>query len=380
MKKNNLHDTALASIPIICIFQAYYGITAGLLDLLCLLIMITLTRRFVGKTLVVDKLAMLLLLIVIFAFFTLFVFKITQTSWINVFRSNLFVLVVYLYAINYRDSFNIYILRYPFLAINLFNLWVLFTTWSTGFTHFSTDISYFNLNNIGMISLIVFLSSMIIELRFNEKSGFKLIGMANIILAAGMVMLSFSRANYLMMFISIVFLMFFVFSSKSNLKFIFALLAGLPIIFYQDINSSILSYGFSFLDEKVNVATPTEIFSGRIYDIAIEPLERYIEAKGFLFMFLGGSLLPEHSLLVTHITCFGLFSMIFYVLASINTFKDITSKSSTIKLTALMMLLLFLNDSSTNASTYIAFVKLIPFTMLGLMRGNNDEKHRKFTW
>lgn len=377
MNINRLHDLTLFIIPIICIFQAYSGITAGPLDIVFLLIITALCRRFASGSLVIDRLGILLFMIILFAMLTMFTFRITQTSWINVFRSNLFTFAIYLYAINYREKININVLKYPFLAINLFNIWVLLNTWAQGFIHHSLESSYFNLNNIGIISLLVLIMTIVLQLRTKKLD---LISLAGVIISTSLVILSFSRANYLMLSMVAIFLALFVFNFKKNIKFFVFVGIALLTFLSQDIGTNILNYGFAFLDQKVNVGTPAEIFLGRFNNIAIKPIEHYMLNKGPVFILLGGSLVPEHSLLITHITCFGLFSMILYLFATINTVKGIINISNSIKLVSLMMLLLFINDSSTNASTYIAFVKLMPFAFLGLIRGETNEKYLRLKW
>jgi len=305
------------------------------------------------------------------------VFKITQTSWINLFRSNLFALIIYTYVINNRERITINSLKYPLLVINLLNYWVLFTNWSSGFTHHSLESSYFNLNNIGFISLLIMLMSIIMVLKEARLSYWNY---GNIALSFILVILSFSRSNYLLLAFTVIFIIIFIFNLKNNVKFLLIGTCLFSLLLPQITDSDILSFGFSFLDKKVNVGTPNEIFLGRLNDIAIHPIESYLADKPLIYLFFGGKLIPEHSLLITHLTCFGILSMFIYLQITFNTIKQITHKDASIKLVALLMLLLFLNDSSTNASTYIAFVKLIPFAFYGLIVGENNGKYRKVRW
>ena len=110
------------------------------------------------------------------------------------------------------------------------------------------------------------------------------------------------------------------------------------------------------------------------------PVVNYLQERNFILIFLGGSLIPEHSLLITHVTCFGLLSMILYLLVTFQTIKHIKHQNKVIKLASLLMLVVFINDSSTNASTYLAFIKLIPIAFFGLIIRENNEKHYKLRW
>ncbi|NQZ79922.1 MAG: hypothetical protein HRT52_02785 [Colwellia sp.] len=167
---------------------------------------------------------------------------------------------------------------------------------------------------------------------------------------------------------------------KGRAKFL-ALVSLIFLFFlFEGIESDVFNYGLSFLDKKINVAAPEDIFLGRLYDVAIMPVVNYLQERNFILIFLGGSLIPEHSLLITHVTCFGLFSMILYLLVTFQTIKHIKHQNKVIKLASLLMLVVFINDSSTNASTYLAFIKLIPFAFFGLIIRENNEKHYKLRW
>lgn len=377
MNKYKLSNFIIFILPILCIFQSYMGMTSGLLELIFLWVLALLIGRFINGTIIIDQLSIFLILIVVISLITMFVFKITQTSWINVFRSNLFAMAIYLYVINYKSHINITIFKYPFLMVNLFNIWVLTTTWSSGFTHHSVELSYFNLNNIGIISLLIMIMSLTL---YVKNVSYRLTHSFNIILSFLLVILSFSRSNYVLLICVVLFILLFILDLKGRAKFL-ALVSLIFLFFlFEGIESDVFNYGLSFLDKKINVAAPEDIFLGRLYDVAIMPVVNYLQERNFILIFLGGSLIPEHSLLITHVTCFGLFSMILYLLVTFQTIKHIKHQNKVIKLASLLMLVVFINDSSTNASTYLAFIKLIPFAFFGLIIRENNEKHYKLRW
>ncbi len=90
--------------------------------------------------------------------------------------------------------------------------------------------------------------------------------------------------------------------------------------------------------------------------------------------------MPDHSLIITHVTCFGFFSMFLYLFVTYNTIKHIKHKNKAIKLASVLMLVVFFNDSSTNASTYLAFVKLVPLAFFGLTVGKQNDIHQTLRW
>jgi hypothetical protein len=353
------------------------GVTAGILDIIFLFIIFLLFRRFTSGTLIVDNIAILLILIVFFALLTMLAFRVTQTSWINIFRSNLFAMGIYTFALNYRKHIQVSTFKYPFVLINIFNLWVLFSNWSTGFTHHSLESSYFNLNNIGIISLLIMIMSLTLLIKDHR---YKFVHLTNLALSCTLVILSFSRSNYLMLIVVVTFSLIFILDLKGRANFIVLVGALITFLFFQGFESDIFNYGLSFLDKKVNAGTTESILSGRLHDVAILPIERYLQDRPFFYIFLGGSLLPEHSLLVTHITCFGLISLVIYLMLTFSTTKCITNNNKAIKLVSLLMLVLFINDSSTNASSYILFVKLVPLTFFCLIINEINEKHKILTW
>ena len=207
MNKYKLSNFIIFILPILCIFQSYMGMTSGLLELIFLWVLALLIGRFINGTIIIDQLSIFLILIVVISLITMFVFKITQTSWINVFRSNLFAMAIYLYVINYKSHINITIFKYPFLMVNLFNIWVLTTTWSSGFTHHSVELSYFNLNNIGIISLLIMIMSLTL---YVKDVSYKLTHSFNIILSFLLVILSFSRSNYVLLICVVLFILLFI--------------------------------------------------------------------------------------------------------------------------------------------------------------------------
>ena len=377
MIKINLHNIVIFLLPILCVFQSYLSLPAGPLDLIFVGLLVVLVRRFVSGVIEIDTLSILLMLIVVLALATMFVFKISQTSWINVFRSLLYAMTIYMYVFNYRNRIDVNVLTIPFILINFFNIWVLLTTWSTGFTHHSTESGYFNLNNIGFMSLIILIMSFTMSLK---NTPYRLVHWGTAGLSAMLVVMSFSRSNYLLLTCVTLFIVLFILDLKGRASFFSLGLVVIIFLIFKGGDSEILNYGLSFLDKKVNVGTAEDILLDRIYNVAIHPIDVYLEDKPFFYLFLGGGLIPDHSLIITHVTCFGFFSMFLYVLVTFNTIKHITHRNKSIKLASILMLVIFFNDSSTNASTYLAFVKLVPLAFFGIIVGRQNDVHQTLRW
>lgn len=360
-------------LPVASVYQSYKGLSYGPLDMLMLLIAIYLILKTASKSLLLDKLGGTLILISIMGVITLVAYGITESSWYNIYRSILYSAVTYVGIINLDRALNKNSLLFSMVLISLFHLWLMLSNWGGGFSHFNLEQSYFNLNNIGILSLIIFLFSVSICC---ECDNINYLIIASIVLSVTCVVMSFSRANYLLLLLSLMFI--FWKSSRYNgggWLFLSALFFT-PFLYFIK-NISALEGGFAFLEKKVTVGTPFEIIKDRWLDVVYEPFDRYLEGREAINIFFGGAVFPEHSLIVTFVTCFGLFSMFLYMRSVFIMSSYISSQKMSLSILSLLSIVVFLNDASTNASSYVLPIKLIPFLAFGVLFGYPNERLKR---
>lgn len=372
MSKFNYNVFLVFLIIPVSALQYYMVLSSGPLDILMLLFFLKIVTLFFRGALRLDKISILYIFTVFLGISTFFIFHITEFSWLNIFRSNLYACIVYVYIINLRGRFSLSSYVLILTAINLCLLWLIFDFWRGGFSHYSLDSSYFNLNNIGFLSLMIFLSAIAIYQKIEVSNFIVLTCISSSLIV---IFLSFSRANYLLLFISLLILAFKVFKGRNRLFFFAFLLSTAPLLIYLSDNEKISS-GLKFLEAKAKAGTPLEMFLSRWDFIIFQPLIEYFENRNMLEMFFGGSVLPEHSLALTFFTCFGFISFSVYLYLNALMFRGLFTKNTLKVASSLMILVLFINDASTNASSYVLLIKFVPIITYGLLVGVGNEKYR----
>lgn len=369
VKREFLHSFVLSIILFLCVRQSYDGTSYGLLDLIIIFIAFFLIIKAANSKLKTDLIINVLIFQVILALLTITVFRLTDSSWFNIYRSLTYSLIIYTYVYNYITYKYSNVIILTCILLSFFNLNVLVDGWERGFIHYSLDLAYYNLNNIGFMSLLMLCCSLCFYFSsLKSRITFLLTSMLSM-LSILIILLSFSRSNYLLMLLVILYAGIFVFKVRQLI--IFVILISFFVVFISTywIESNFID-GFYFLEKKATVDTVSNIIYGRFNDVIFKPIKSYFDNRYFLAFILGGEPVPAHSLIVTYMTSFGIISMFFYLYLNYRMVFMGSKLDFSSKIASLMIFILFLNDASTNTSTYILFMKLLPISIFAINRNN----------
>ncbi len=372
LNKELIHSVILSIILFLCVKQSYNGSSYGLLDVAMVFISIFLTAKVVSSKLNSDFVVYVVLIQVFLGILTITAFKMVDSSWVNIYRSLIYSLILYLYVYNHVTYRYANVIILTCILLSLFNLKVLLDSWGGGFTHHNYELAYYNLNNMGFMSVLMLCCSLYF---FSCSNKFKSNSSLNLFLffiSLLLIIISFSRANYLLMFFILFYSAIFIFKPRQSILFLLIFLLFFMLLTTFRIESG-FTEGFNFLEKKSTVDSVYNIIYGRFDDVIFNPIESYFKNRHIIEVTLGGNPIPSHSLIVTYMLSFGVFSMLLYIYLNYRMMFIGVKQDPSNKIASLMIFILFLNDASTNASTYVFFIKFLPISIFAISRHSTEK-------